>query len=161
MASIVPKVLFTWFLLLLFLVFLNLKLEETLAWNWFLVFLPMWIYDVILIASGAVQMFKKYRSQHSLATMNDPTIPNIPQQIWFLVCVGFKFAFQILLCVQLEYFDKEILMCYAAIPLWILLIMLLLDAGKNLIIASPEKSTFQRRQTILRHQTRTHRNDTD
>lgn len=46
---LIHRALFTWFILLIFLVLLVLRLDQRIQWNWFIVFIPMWLYDNILL----------------------------------------------------------------------------------------------------------------
>ena len=42
------RALWTWFIILIFLILLVLRLDEQTGWPWFIVFIPMWLYDAIL-----------------------------------------------------------------------------------------------------------------
>ena len=101
MGSMMPKVMLTWFSLLLFLVFLHLKLDDTLTWNWFLIFLPVWLYDAILTFSGTVQIISQYRNRDNAVQMNETSTIRL---VYSLLLVALKFLFQVLLCVKLQYF---------------------------------------------------------
>lgn len=47
--AVLHRALFTWFNLLIFLILLVLRLDSRIEWNYFIVFIPMWIYDNILL----------------------------------------------------------------------------------------------------------------
>ncbi|CAG12145.1 unnamed protein product, partial [Tetraodon nigroviridis] len=49
-------VLLTWVFALVFLITLVLKLDGKVQWNWFLIFLPVWVFDGILVLMLAVKM---------------------------------------------------------------------------------------------------------
>ena len=47
--AVLHRALCTWFVCLIFLILLVLRLDERTRWSWFIVFIPMWIYDAVLL----------------------------------------------------------------------------------------------------------------
>ncbi|KAK6960350.1 transmembrane protein 60, partial [Biomphalaria glabrata] len=47
--SVVPKALFTWFLILVFFILLVLRVDEKVEWNWFIIFIPLWLLDASVL----------------------------------------------------------------------------------------------------------------
>ena len=60
--AMLHRALFTWFLFLVFLIHLALRLDERTKWNWFIVFIPMWFYDAILIIVITIHMINDCRT---------------------------------------------------------------------------------------------------
>lgn len=124
--AVVHRALFTWFLLLVFLILLVLRLDEKTSWNWFIVFIPMWIFDSIMLIYVVLKIITHCRNGHDnwWLTMN--------RKLWCLGGVFLKITFQASLCAKLEY-HKELPLYYVFIPLWSVLIGLFIDVLKDLI----------------------------
>ena len=60
--AVLHRALFTWFICLIFLILLVLRLDERTRWSWFIVFIPMWLYDSILIVYFAFEMITLCRA---------------------------------------------------------------------------------------------------
>jgi Transmembrane Fragile-X-F protein len=119
----VQRALFTWFVLLVFLILLCLRLEQRILWNWFIVFLPFWFYDTILIIWVVIEIIK-LRSR-SLERF----LPCRSYQ-FYLGGILLKIVGQILLCLKLEY---DYLNLYLVmIPIWALLLTLIVYVGFHL-----------------------------
>ncbi|KAH8869273.1 hypothetical protein KSF78_0004293 [Schistosoma japonicum] len=54
------KAIFVWTVCSIFLFLLVLKLNEIFYWNWFIIFIPMWLVDVILFTASLLYMSRKY-----------------------------------------------------------------------------------------------------
>lgn len=59
--SINYRALFTWFSTVVFLILLCLRLEGKINWNYFLIFIPFWIYDLILIVWVILELIKRHQ----------------------------------------------------------------------------------------------------
>lgn len=59
--TLVHRALFTWFVMLVFCICLCLRLESRTHWNYFIVFIPLWIFDVILIVYVIIKIITKWR----------------------------------------------------------------------------------------------------
>lgn len=57
----VQRALFTWFILVFFLILLCLRLEQRIQWSYFLIFIPFWIYDLILIIWIVLELIKRHQ----------------------------------------------------------------------------------------------------
>ncbi|CAB0038867.1 unnamed protein product [Trichogramma brassicae] len=65
--AVLHRALFTWFNLLIFLILLVLRLDHRIQWNWFIVFIPMWLYDNILLVYIAFHMILSCKNTHERA----------------------------------------------------------------------------------------------
>ena len=126
MAVLSHRALFTWFLLLVFLILLVLRLDGKTSWNWFIVFIPMWLFDSIMLIYVTLKIITHCKNGH------DSWWITMHRKIWYLVAVFLKLTFQATLCAKLEY-QKNIALYYAFIPLWIVLIGVCVDVLKDLI----------------------------
>ena len=118
--AVIHRALVTWFLVFLFLIFLIFKLDGRFEWNWFVVFTPMWIFDLKLATFLMVKIFQNSRRR------NGP-IENISvllrKRFVYLASVIFKLVFQSLLCLKLQYYSS--LSIYIVMtPFWGLMITL-------------------------------------
>ena len=94
--ALLHRALFTWFLFMVFLVLLALRMDNRTEWNWFVVFLPMWFYDSILVMYIAMHMVNDCR----LAGLGSGRIKG--RRLWILFAVILKLTFMIMLCFRLE-----------------------------------------------------------
>lgn len=124
------RALFTWFILLLFFILLCLRLDGRMHWNWFLILLPMWLYDVILtiIALFNLAMICKQDSFKELLKNEHNML---------LLVVMLKVAAQIMICLKLESRSLQISLYHVMIPFWLLLPILIVDVSVKLY-----KSTY-------------------
>ncbi|CAN7983513.1 hypothetical protein HPB47_003558 [Ixodes persulcatus] len=112
--AVLHKVLLTWFLFTVFFTLLALKLDEKIEWNWFIVFVPMWAFDIKLFLLLAFQLMTMCKRRH------DPPSA-IRRKVWALFCLFLKSAFQVCLCTRLQ-FTSKLPWVFVALPLWILLL---------------------------------------
>lgn len=105
---------------------LVLKLDEKAPWNWFLIFIPVWIFDTILLVMLIVKMAGRCKSGF------DPRhgSHNIKKKAWYLIAMLLKLAFCLALCAKLEQFTTMNL-SFVFIPLWALLAGALAELGYN------------------------------
>ena len=126
------KALFTWLMVLTFFVLLVVRLDEKVTWNWFIIFIPMWLFDCVCLVFTIFYMITqcyngpewRNRVRASSLTMN--------RQVWSLFVVLLKLAFQVLLCLRLEYIQKMRLPIVLA-PLWILLVGVIAEVMTSLV----------------------------
>jgi hypothetical protein len=114
--AVIHRALFTWFLVLLFLIFVALRVDSKTSWSWFVVFIPIWIYDCILLLYILYQI-----AQH---LKGGRVLNNIPlhRKLWYLLAWGLKIAFQVLLCVRQDSrIDERMKLLYVLSPLMALL----------------------------------------
>jgi len=120
------RALCTWFFLVLFLVLLVLRLDEKVSWSWFIVFIPVWLLDVIVIVYISIFVIRH------CVTGNDPSGRSMLRKSGCVVCVLFKIAMQILICVRLE-FVGTMAAAFAIVPIWLLLIALIVDVSVSVV----------------------------
>ncbi|KAL7885544.1 hypothetical protein AOLI_G00058390 [Acnodon oligacanthus] len=103
---------------------LVLKLDKKIQWNWFLVFLPVWSFDTILLLMLIVKMAGRCKPGF------DPRngAENLKKRVWYLVAILLKLAFCLTLCAKLERL-MEIWLSFVCIPLWTLLIGAMVELG--------------------------------
>lgn len=95
------------FNLIIFLSFLSTRIDHSINWNWFLVFIPIFFLQICYLIDSIVLIVKNRRSNRT----------KISIFFLYLICILLIFAFEILLCLKLEYFPN--LSCaYVFIPLW-------------------------------------------
>lgn len=116
--AVLHRALCTWFICLIFLILLVLRLDERTGWSWFIVFIPMWLYDSILLLYLIFNMVTHCKNRH------DRSLRFMRRKIWYFVCAVLKLAAQIMLCLKLENANNkgfDIPLYYIMIPLWIML----------------------------------------
>ncbi|KPP70809.1 transmembrane protein 60-like [Scleropages formosus] len=125
--SLAQRVLLTWVFTLLFLIILVLKLDEKIRCSWFLVFLPVWVFDAILLLMLAVKMAGYCKAGH------DPRdgAQDLRRRTWYVMAMLLKLAFCLTLCARLEQL-AEIKLSLVCIPLWALLLGALAELGYNI-----------------------------
>lgn len=62
--AVLHRALYTWFNILIFLILLVLRLDQRIQWNWFIVFIPMWLYDNILLTYVVFNMISHCKNGH-------------------------------------------------------------------------------------------------
>ncbi|XP_078061423.1 transmembrane protein 60-like [Mustelus asterias] len=129
--SLAQRVLLTWLFTLLFLIILVLKLDETLGWNWFLVFIPLWIFDTVLLVVLVVRLAGRCKAGY------DRHSGNVQRKVWYLCAMLLKLGFLLALCARLERY-AIMKLSWILIPLWILLLGVLGDMGYSTFSASVE-----------------------
>lgn len=128
MMALLRKALFTWFIYLVFLILLVLRLDEKAVWNWFIIFIPVWIFDFTVIVYVVFHMATHWKIRHDPYEQEWSMI----RKIWSLIAILLKFAFQVILCLKLEYFHN-LASYYVLIPLWILLVAVSADIFHSLV----------------------------
>lgn len=114
--AVLHRALFTWFICLMFLILLALRLDKRVRWSWFIVFIPLWLYDTILLIYLVVSLISQCRSGR------DRHRNNIIRKVWVIVFIVFQLiAAQIMLCIKLDDNGIDIPLFYVMIPVWIIL----------------------------------------
>ncbi len=121
----IHRALFSWFMFLVFVILLVLRLDDKAIWNWFIIFIPMWIFDSIILVYIMFYMITHCKIHYD---RNDMTMA---RKVWFLVAMIFKLAFQILICISLEY-GRNLALYYVMIPAWLLMIVICADVTRSL-----------------------------
>lgn len=154
--SLAQRVLLTWVFTLVFLITLVLKLDGKVGdrrylraallcpcpfnpfhplgpftpqvqWNWFLIFLPVWVFDGILILMLAVKVAGRCKPGY------DPRdgSPDLRVRAWYLTAMLLKLAFCLTLCAKLEKL-ADVRLSFVCIPLWTVLLGALVELGLNI-----------------------------
>lgn len=124
--ALVGRVTFLWILTSFFLLFVVLKLDGTINWFWLVVFVPMWILDVVTVVYIVVTLLYDYRRGDPPTVMDDF---NVLKRRKFILIGMFvlKIIFMMLLCLKLDGFTIASYL-FVCIPLWIVLAMLFIDS---------------------------------
>ena len=124
--AILHRSLFTCFSLLVFLILLALKLDKKVKWNWFLVFIPMWLFDSVIVIYITFKMTAQCKNRYNSGQVS------MLRKVCYMSFVLLKMAFQVLLCMKLQYYNSEISMYYVMIPFWMLFIFITSDVSHGL-----------------------------
>lgn len=112
----VHRALYTWFVILVFLILLCLRLESRTHWNWFSIFIPLWIYDGVLLIYICIKILTRWRN----VLFRLSTVKEIFEEYrWSIGAVILMLVIQFNICLVLEYPDHSIFL--AMCPVWILL----------------------------------------
>lgn len=125
--AVLHRALFTWFVILVFSILLVLRLDLRTQWNWFIVFIPLWIYDTILIVYVIVNIVTFCRNVH------DSVWNPLRNKGWYVFGIILKMAAQIMLCLKLQYPAWKFSVYGIMIPLWILFPALIIDVFVTLL----------------------------
>ena len=87
--AVLHRVLFTWFILLVFAILLVLRLDDKAIWNWFIIFIPLWIFDALLGIYVVFHMVTHCKNGHDRGDLT------MPRKIAYLVGLLLKATFQV------------------------------------------------------------------
>jgi hypothetical protein len=127
--AVLHRALFTWCVALVFVIALVLRLEAKVLWNWFIIFIPLWIFDSLILIYLMFQMITHCKNGYD---RNELTMV---RKVWFLTALTLKLGFQVFLCIRLQYF-QQVPLYYVMLPLWLLLIGGIVDVFKSLLFLS-------------------------
>ncbi|XP_067284751.1 transmembrane protein 60-like [Pseudorasbora parva] len=118
--SLAQRVLLTWIFALVFLVLLVLKLDGKVKWSWFLVFLPVWVLDAVLLLLLGLRLGR-------CRAGSDPRL-----ELWNLLALMLKLSFCLSLCARLELLMllRPLIIC---VPLWTLLSGAMIQLGHHIL----------------------------
>jgi len=136
--AVLHRALFTWFICLIFLILLVLRLDERTRWSWFIVFIPMWLYDSILIVYFAFEMITLCRAPGGPGSRAATRWRHVRRKGWYLTCAVMKLAMQIMICLKLDNRENgalDIPLYYIMIPLWIVLPVTIADLFFNNLLS--------------------------
>lgn len=127
----IQRALFTWFITVAFLILLCLRLESRIQWSYFIIFIPIWIYDLILIIWLILELIKRHQHHRVLDSFK--------KYQFYIYGILLKISSQISICLKLDYnlFKLYIMM----IPIWLLLVQLIIYVSLNLL---PKHVQFNR-----------------
>uniref|UniRef100_A0A8D8W948 Transmembrane protein 60 n=1 Tax=Cacopsylla melanoneura TaxID=428564 RepID=A0A8D8W948_9HEMI len=113
--TVLHRALFTWFLFLVFLILLVLRLDVRTQWNWFVVFAPLWAYLILLFFYLTIKLVQTCK--YSSIAHNSPLVYN---KILNLCCVFMLIVSLIVFCAKLENLI-DISYVFVFLPLWLCL----------------------------------------
>ena len=135
--GVLHRALLSWFLGLVFLILLVIRLDQRTQWNWFIVFIPMWIFDSAVITSIGFHIFSRCRSEPRQICNSF-----MAHKLHFLTAVIFKMTLQILICLKLEISSWSLPLYYVFIPLWLILGAILIIMTHHLTQVATERPFF-------------------
>lgn len=113
--AFVHKVQFCWFMVLAFIILLTLKLDGRInSWNWFIVFIPMWLLDSVVIVFTFINMILHCKNRWWLSSIEVPLL----RKAWCMCNIVSKLIFEVLLCLRLQYITN-LGLYIVMIPFWI------------------------------------------
>lgn len=118
--GVVHRTIFTWFTILMFLVLLVLRIDNRTQWNWFVVFIPLWVFNAILL------IYATFRTTSDCKNRSDHAKKQRIRDVVIIVSILLMVVFEILLCLKLEYPSLNLPLAYVMIPFWIDLVALLI-----------------------------------
>ncbi len=101
--------------LIIFFTFVTIKLDDTIDWNWFIIFVPVFFIKTVLFLDTLVLILKnrrKFKFSNKLLKL-----------ILFLTSIMLVFLFEILLCLNLEQYT-QIKYIFIFLPLWLVFLLL-------------------------------------
>jgi len=130
------RVLLTWFLGLVFLILLVIRLDPRNNWNWFIVFIPLWLFDVVVLTYSIFYIVSRLKTDpHQIFT------PHVRKKFYVLGTVMLKMTTQTLICLKLSSWNLPLY--YICIPIWCMLtiglVRVILILGNVSALASIER----------------------
>jgi len=116
--SVLHRALLSWFNSLIFLIMLVLRLDERTRWSWFVIFIPLWIHDCILLFRLLFTLIT--RCKGAQGGTFQAGLKEYGRNCWYLCCAFLKLAFEIMVCLRLEK-TVDLPMYYIMLPIWIVL----------------------------------------
>ncbi|XP_078287947.1 transmembrane protein 60-like [Rhinoraja longicauda] len=138
--SLAQRVLLTWMLGLLFLIVLVLKMEETLGWSWFLVFVPLWLLDAALLALLLARLAGRCKAAAAAAAAGagaEAERAGLRRRALGLCALLLQLAFLLALAARLQRL-AELPLCWVLAPLWLLLLGAIAEVSRRTFAARPE-----------------------
>lgn len=119
--AMVHRVLSLWCVFLLFLIFLVIRLDRQTHWFWFIVFIPFFLFDFVLLCYIIVRFVQHLKNGF------DDRDSTLKRKLWFFFLVSTKLTFLFVLGAKLEGMITASYY-YVFIPLWVFLIGMACDA---------------------------------
>lgn len=127
--ALLHRALFTWFLLLVFLILIVLRLDKRIQWNWFIVFIPLWFYEFILLICSFFNLMSHCKNVVGLDRFS-----NLAQRklmCFFIILL--LMVSQTILCLKLEYAEMNISLFDVMVPVWVIMPVILVDLFLSLL----------------------------
>ncbi|EDV95896.1 transmembrane protein 60 [Drosophila grimshawi] len=116
--TLAHRALFTWFIVLAFLILLCWRLSPRTTWNWFVTFTPLWFFDCILIIYVLIKFIRKWRNLNRLVDL-------LFLYKWNIGGVLLTITSQVMICMTLEYPQQ--------IPIYVTMAPLILLLGTAIV----------------------------
>lgn len=97
-------------LLILFFSFLSTRIDQSTKWNWFIVFIPLYLLQAFFMIDTIFLLIKNSFSFNT----------KFLKLFSFLICIILTFIFEILICLKLEYYS-HLRLAYILTPAWIVM----------------------------------------
>ena len=110
----------------MFLILLVLRLDNKSSWNWFIIFIPLWFFDIIVVVYVLFNVITHCKNRY------DRNDLSMDRKFWYLAMVSLKIVFQILICRKLQY-AHTMPLYQVMIPILILLTALVGDVFVGLV----------------------------
>ena len=96
---------------IIFFAFLSTRIENSIKWSWFLVFIPLFFLQTFYLIDCIFLIVK------NRVTFNSKLI----KLIAFLICIILVFIFEILICLRLDYYP-DLKFTYVMVPAWLVML---------------------------------------
>lgn len=129
----VHRALYTWFVVLVFLILLCLRLESRNSWSWFLIFTPLWIYSAVLLIYISIKILSKWRNVlFRISTLKEIFV----EYRWSVGAVLLMLVIQFNICMLLESPHSTYSIFFVMGPTWVLLTSCIVFVFYKLISSS-------------------------
>lgn len=156
--AVLHRALITWFLALIFLILLVIRLDQKSNWNWFIVFIPMWIFDGTVLIYSIFFMINRCKSMRNSSRGGSNSLSMtskqyctlvIKRRLYYVAGILLKMTTQILLCLKLEIPSLNIPLYYVFMPLWVILLVGILRISHVLYILATSTSMKEIRSQLI------------
>ncbi|XP_038052027.1 transmembrane protein 60-like [Patiria miniata] len=114
--ALVQRASLTYVCIMAFLILTAIRLDQRLEWNWFLVFIPLWVFDFVVVALLVIKLISHCRVGYDQSDMS----LSLVNKVWLICVMGLALTFKILLCVRLQY-AADMAHYWVFVPLWLML----------------------------------------
>lgn len=97
-------------LIIIFFSFLSTRIDQSTKWNWFIVFIPLYLLQAFYLIDSTFLIIK------NRFIFNTKFI----KLVTFSICIILIFIFEILICFKLEYYS-QLRLAYVLTPAWIVM----------------------------------------
>lgn len=96
---------------IIFFAFLTARIDNSTNWNWFLVFIPLFLIQTFYLIDCMFLMIKqRFKFNSRLIKLSA-----------FFICIILIYSFEILICVRLDYYP-QLNLSYLFIPAWLVML---------------------------------------
>jgi len=115
--AVMHRALLAWFLCLIFLILLVIRLDQRTTWNWFVVFIPIWVLDFVVLIHSIFSIIHIYKIELCFRVCSRALF----WKIYTVVTVILTMVTQVLLCLKLSSWNVPLYAVF--LPLWIMLVV--------------------------------------